>query len=181
MKLRSLFSWFPWPKEPSAVERLDAIEEVIAEAESKPCPNNFPHTAACACLPADSASFDPYHGPPWERKFDSDKLKGDLNDNVLAASAPDPKGPPVEKPTLGPENIDARGALHLPGGLNFDPEEFKQFRKDHPEFRQQGPSRFHTTTHNVAGVGVVGITPNGFKDPGPPQSLIDELTKKDGE
>jgi hypothetical protein len=124
---------------------------------------------------------DPYDRPPWAgRKHGASQLRGDLNDNVLSEAAPDPPGRRVE-----PTRIED-GVVIFPGGVIFDPVEFRQFQKDHPEYSHcednPRPPSYTVKKHEpVNGVGVVGISPRGVVDPGLAKGILDELTKNDGE
>jgi hypothetical protein len=40
------------------------------------------------------------------------------------------------------------------------------------------PLTYRTTLHEVDGVKAVGITPTGFKDPGPAKGLVRDLKRK---
>jgi hypothetical protein len=92
---------------------------------------------------------------------------GDLNDNGLKELTPADTNPE-------PTRIED-GVVIFPGGVIFDPVEFRQFQKDHP------PSYTVKTHEPVNGVGVVGISPRGVVDPGLVKGILDELTKKDCE
>ena len=103
--------------------------------------------------------------------------------SLFSWSRPKAKPEPERKHSIKTEHLRETpdGGFVLPGGLVFDPAEFSQFRRDHPEYCQPEKRDITVKQHNVGGVGVVGISLHGAPDPGPPQSLIDELSKKDGE
>jgi hypothetical protein len=99
-------------------------------------------------------------------------------DSILdEAQGPQPEKAEVHEFKPGPHIV-------LPGGVVFDPEEFKQFQKAHPEYSQPAKPRFKVVAHPASEFGVpcVGISLHGSPDPGPPKELLDELLgKKDGE
>jgi hypothetical protein len=105
-------------------------------------------------------------------------VAGDLNEN-LPASLEKPR------PKAEPTRVEA-GKVFFPGNLTFDAEEFKRFRADHPEYCQPPKARasFTVTAHPAIGkdgIPSVGISLRGAPDPGPPQDLVDFLSKKDGD
>lgn len=103
--------------------------------------------------------------PEWDRAY------GDV--------VPTPVLPPPSKPE--PTRIED-GKINFPGDLVFDPEDFKKFRADHPQYSQPGVAKFTVRAHPAVGHGgvpAVGISLHGAPDPGPPQGLVDYLTQKD--
>lgn len=103
----------------------------------------------------------------------------DLNENDAANIAPD--SPERQRPD--PVKFEDGKAV-FPGGVVFDPVEFRQFQQDHPEYSKKPEPKFKVVAHPAVGktgIAAVGISLHGAPDPGPTKGLIEYLSGEDAE
>jgi hypothetical protein len=103
-------------------------------------------------------------GKLWKRKGSEETVWGE-GDTVFK-NHPEPE----------PYRWDGHKFI-LPGGVVFDRAEFRQFQKDHPEYSRSGTGPKYTVKTHPGGI--VGITPKGFKDPGPSKEILGMMEKEE--